>query len=96
MKFHKLIPKKQLEISKITWNASILSYLDLHTNQCELKVKKIIYRQKIKNQLSKAFTEAKKVIVICNVFEFTPIIELKKLPIHCLLVGSVIKIRSNR
>jgi hypothetical protein len=36
-----LVPEAQQEI---TWNNSKLSHFDLRTNQCELKVQKIIYK----------------------------------------------------
>ena len=42
------IPKEWREI---IWNALTLTYLDPLTNQCELKVQKIIYWQGLANQL---------------------------------------------
>ena len=42
------IPKERHEI---IWNALTLTYLDPLTNQCELKVQKIIYLQGLANQL---------------------------------------------
>ena len=44
----KSIPEEWREI---TWNASILSHFDHHTNQCELEVQRIIYLQNLANQL---------------------------------------------
>ena len=46
---------------KITWNASTLSHFDLRTNQCELKVQRIIHLHNLVNQLPDAFVDAKKV-----------------------------------
>jgi hypothetical protein len=42
---------------EITWNNSMLSHFDPRTNQCELKVQRIIH-----NQLPDAFTETKKIV----------------------------------
>ena len=54
----KSIPEGRHEI---TWNASTLSHLDQHTNQCELEVKMIIHLQNLANQLPDAFVDTKKV-----------------------------------
>ena len=47
---------------EITWNVSTLSHLDPHTNQCELKVQRIIHLQGIANQLLNVFTDNKKIV----------------------------------
>ena len=52
---------KKLE-NKITWNISLLSYLNPRTRQCELEVKKIVHLQSVANQMLDAFTDTKKVI----------------------------------
>ena len=44
----KPVPEERREI---IWNALTLTYLDPLTNQCELKVQKIIYLQGLANQL---------------------------------------------
>ena len=49
------------ERQKITWNASTMSYLDSHTNQCELEVQMIIHLQNLANQLPDAFIDTKRV-----------------------------------
>ena len=54
----KLIPEERQEI---TWNASTLSHFDPCTNQCELKVQRIINLHNLANQLPDAFVDAKKV-----------------------------------
>ena len=54
----KSVPKEQREI---TWNASIISHFDSHTNQSELEVQRIIHLQNLANQLPDAFTDTKKV-----------------------------------
>jgi len=54
-----LVPKAQQEI---TWNNSKLSHFDLRTNQCELKVQKIINLQNIANQLLDVFTNSENVV----------------------------------
>ena len=46
---------------EITWNASTLSHLDQHTNQCELEVQMIIHLKNLVNQLPDAFADTKKV-----------------------------------
>ena len=46
---------------EITWNASTMSYLDPHTNQCELEVQMVIHFQNLTNQLPDAFIDTKKV-----------------------------------
>ena len=53
----KLLPEARREI---TWNVSTLAHLDPHTNQCELKVQRIIHLQEIANQLLDVFTNNKK------------------------------------
>ena len=56
---------------EVTWNVSLLSHLNHHTDKCELEVKKIIHLPNITNQLPKAFADAKKVtkahITVANV-----------------------------
>ena len=47
---------------EITWNVSMLSHLDPHTNQCELEVQRIIHLQGIANQLLNVFTNNKKIV----------------------------------
>ena len=47
---------------EITWNVSMLSHLDPHTNQCELEVQRIIHLQGIANQLPDVFTDNKKIV----------------------------------
>ena len=47
---------------EIIWNASSMSHLDPHTNQCDKEVQRITYLQKIVNQLPDAFTDTTKVI----------------------------------
>ena len=54
----KLVPKERREI---TWNASVMSHFDPHTNQSKLEVQRIIHLQNIANQLHDAFTDTKKV-----------------------------------
>ena len=54
----KLVIEKRREI---TWNASTMSHLDHHTNQCELEVQRIIHFQNLANQLPNAFIGPKKV-----------------------------------
>ena len=54
----KSIPEERREIS---WKASIMTHLDPHTNQCELKVQRIIHLQNFANQLPNAFIVTKKV-----------------------------------
>ena len=39
-----------------------LTHFDTHTNQCELKLQKIIHLQGLANQLRDVFIDAKKVI----------------------------------
>ena len=39
-----------------------MSHLDLHKNQCELEVQRIIHLQNLANQLVDAFIDTKKVI----------------------------------
>ena len=47
---------------RTAWNyALILTYLNPCTNQCELKVQKIIYFQELANELPNVFIDAKKV-----------------------------------
>ena len=38
-----------------------MTYLDPHTNQCELEVQRIIHLQNLANQLQNAFIDTKKV-----------------------------------
>ena len=38
-----------------------LTHLDPHTNQCELKVQRVIHLQNLENQLQDAFIDTKKV-----------------------------------
>ena len=52
------IPEERREI---TWNASTLSHFDPRTNQCELKVQRIIHVQNLVNQLPDSFVHVKKV-----------------------------------
>ena len=52
------------ERCEIIQNAFTLTYLDPHTNQCELEVQKIIYLQELANQLPNAFIDAKKMTKI--------------------------------
>ena len=49
------------ERHKIIWNALTLTYLNLRTNQCKLKVQRIIHLQNLANQLPNAFIDTKKV-----------------------------------
>ena len=49
------------ERREITLNASTLSHFDPRTNQCELKVQKIIHLQNLANQLPDVFVNSKKV-----------------------------------
>ena len=49
------------EWREIIWNALTLTYLDHRTNQCELKVQKMIYLQGLANWLPNAFIDVKKV-----------------------------------
>ena len=53
----KSVPEERREI---TWNASTMSHFDPHTNQCELKVHRIIHFQNHGNQLPNAFIDTKK------------------------------------
>ncbi|GJY11352.1 hypothetical protein Tco_0379537 [Tanacetum coccineum] len=52
---------KKLDKQDVTWNASQLSFLDPRSGQCELEVQKIIYLQRIANELPDAFTDTKRV-----------------------------------
>ena len=52
------VPEEQREI---IWNALTLTHLDPHTNQCELKVQRVIHLQNLENQLQDAFIDTKKV-----------------------------------
>ena len=49
------------ERREITWNASVISHFDSHTNQSELEVQRIIHLQNLANQLPDAFIDTKKV-----------------------------------
>ena len=49
------------EQREITWNASTLSHFDHRTNQCELKVQRIIHLHILANQLPNALIDVKKV-----------------------------------
>ena len=49
------------ERQEIISNASTMSHFDPCTNQCELKVQKIIHFQNLANQLLDAFVDTKKV-----------------------------------
>ena len=49
------------ERHEIIWNALTLTYLNLRTNQCKLKVQRIIHLQNLANQLPNAFIDTKKV-----------------------------------
>ena len=55
----KSLPEAQCEI---TWNVLMLSHLDPRTNQCELEVQRIIYLQRVANQLLDVFTDNKKIV----------------------------------
>ena len=50
---------KKLE-KEITWNVSLLTYLDPCIDQCVFEVLKIIHLQNIANQLRDAFVNPKK------------------------------------
>ena len=45
---------------EITWNNPKLSHFDPRTNQCELKLQRIIYLQNIANQLPDVFTSSER------------------------------------
>ena len=47
---------------EITYNVSTLSHPDARTNQCELKVQRIIHLQVTANQLSNVFIDNKKIV----------------------------------
>ena len=47
---------------EITWNVSTLFNFDTCTNQCELKVQRIIHLQGIANKLPNVFTNSKKIV----------------------------------
>ena len=53
----KSVPKERREI---TWNASVISHFDPHTNQSELEVQRIIHLQNVANKLLDAFIDTKK------------------------------------
>ena len=55
----KSLPEARREI---TYNVSTLSHPDARTNQCELKVQRIIHLQVTANQLSNVFTDNKKIV----------------------------------
>ena len=48
------------ERREITWNASMMSHFDHRTNQCELKVQRIIHLQTLANQMPYTFIDTKK------------------------------------
>ena len=53
------VPEERCEI---IWNALTLTHLDPCTNQCGLKIQKIILLQGLVNQLPNAFIDSKKVM----------------------------------
>ena len=53
--------KQKLDKQQICWNASLISFLDPRSGQCELEVQKIILLQRIANELLDAFTDTNRV-----------------------------------